>query len=247
MKSQKKFPLSKFFRRLFFTNVLLFIIPVFLGIFMFSFSSQIIEDLTLNSHLSILEQTKSVVDGRLEEIENIAYQIASNPEVQKLRNIYNPLHYTAICSVLDTKKALNYYQLTNNFIFDYYIFYENSGLVISPNIACPVEVFFGNYIKYPGMSDSEFRGYLLKRYSAREYICLDDLIIHNIPHNIVAYKRSLPYEINSSGILIVFFINAQQIKNLLEFKFMQQRVPWHQKTWIKSKEKNSLIWLNPMA
>lgn len=211
-----EFPIKKFFRRLFLTNVLLFIIPVILGTLMLQYSSSIIEKYALNSHLSILEQTSSIVEGKLEEIENIAYQIISNPKIQKLRHEDEPLHYTGVWNVLETKKALNYYQLTNNFIFDYFIVYENSELVISPNIAYPLDKFFNEYIKKPGLSGKDLNDYLLTNFNSRAYIYLDNLLVRDIPYDIVTYMRSLPYEINSSGIVAIFLIDALQIEKLLE-------------------------------
>lgn len=215
MKSQKNFPTSKFFKKLFFTNVSLFVIPIIIGVIIFNISSKTIEKQTLDSHISILEQTKNIIDGNLREIESIATQTISNPDILKLSSIQDPFRLTNICNILDTQKSYYNFKSTNDFLIDYFVVYKNSHLILSPTLIDTLDRFYINYIEYPHMSYEEFTELVLETFHVQSYLPMKNLKIRHMSYDVVAYMRSFPYSTDRTKIVTIFFIDAAKFKKFL--------------------------------
>jgi two-component system response regulator YesN len=198
------------FRNLIVSYLLILLIPFGIGSFVYLEAVHLVKEDALKNNLKILQQTKDILDVRLDEVEAISKQMAMNPKVISLMNVKqfkqgSPEYY----KVWELLNTIPKYDLTNKFLRDIYVLFRNNELVVTSSTSYPdSRSFYKQVFKGTEKDYEDFRSMLWGRGHQREYVAAG--------HNAIYYLQSIPLDVNKhfQG-MIMISINEHAIRNLL--------------------------------
>jgi len=193
---------------------IILIIPVIVGIIVYSKTVTIVKEEVTSNNVTLLEQSKSILDRRLAELDAIMQQIAASPKVSAFQGVTNPFIGANTYKVRETANELYNYGTSNNFMLGYYILYKNSGLVLSPNNAYKYSEFADQIYRENGMESEDWRSVMLGHFYQNEYIPAKEAVFKGRPTAVVHYVRSLGYPGYVNGVVLVL-IDNNEIQKLL--------------------------------
>ena len=123
---------------------------IFIGLFVFNYFSNILEEDIINSNQDMLMQVKNVVDMRLNEIKKISTQISSNSELTPYNIKKNA--YRAAKAMQELRKFFD----ANEFIYDISLYIHNDEYIYSPFTTYTPSRFFKLSYNYKFWNENDF-------------------------------------------------------------------------------------------
>lgn len=206
---------NKVFRTWIATNLLIFIIPIIVGEFVYYNSINTIKHEVENVHLASLQQCKILVDGKMEELKKIGNALAIDSKVQTLsyaNALYSPQNLYAINSI---QKDLKKYIISNSFIENIYIYFSSGQCLLSDN-----DIYTGNEIK-PFIEDVLMTGMPQWQKYINEVNSGNIRILkrnnQTSEKSLFVLFQSLTSDINSKspGVSMMVTINNEKLKDIL--------------------------------
>ncbi len=149
---KKRVPLFTFLG----TYLLILVIPISISILFYSRTLSIMYESTNDSNRRILQHASAVLNERIDEISVMANQIATNHFVMDFQGKTDPFQYPNSYSIIETRRNLPGYGTTNEFIFDYYIFFNKSNLVMNNQITYTYPQFYTIYMNFDSLSYTDW-------------------------------------------------------------------------------------------
>lgn len=208
------------FLRFLASYLILLIIPIIVGVYVYQGVYQIINDDIKNANLSILKQSRDIIDARLAEVDIMVKQLALNPKVLTLLNMDSLQEGSPdIYKVFDVKMDLSSYRITNSFIKEFYIYSRKSNVILSTYKAYTQEqLFYGYFMKYNNMSLEQWKENIVDKYHNNVYLPASPVILENREHSIIIYLQSIPLGYNKEfkGAIMVLIDEDTVQKSLKE-------------------------------
>ncbi|WP_299092271.1 hypothetical protein [uncultured Metabacillus sp.] len=133
------------FIKLLVSYLIVLLLPVVISIFLFNRIESIMVEHANNSNTAMLEQVKDVLDNRFKEVEQLSLQISFDQKLDRLMmNQQNISNYEYI----DYVKELNRYQTVSSYINDYYVYFSESDVLLSPKMKTNSSMFFNHIKRY---------------------------------------------------------------------------------------------------
>lgn len=107
------------------------IIPIAISCFAYFASIRIINEEVNKVQNASLEQLKSVIDGKLEEINRLGGILIFNQRVTKLAYLDGPLNTRDLITINEIQSDLAKFKVSNEFIDDIYIYLDNNDFFIT--------------------------------------------------------------------------------------------------------------------
>lgn len=210
---------SAIFKKFLFSYVVILLIPLFLATFAYNAATSVIEENAFDSNLTMLNQTRDIVDKHLKEIEEMMIQITFDSKMIGLLNISDPEEGSPeIYKLWEYARDIKTRTVTTNvFKSTFYIFLKNSNFIFShDDTYYGLEKFYNNVLTYNGMSVDEYRGTLFDEYNYKKFIPSHDVTINGNNTSAITYLSSLPL-VNGSKPqgAVVFIIDEQEIMKML--------------------------------
>ncbi|WP_240414630.1 helix-turn-helix domain-containing protein [Paenibacillus periandrae] len=197
------------FIRLLIPYILFLILPMIVGWIIYQKTIQTMEKEVTANHMNVLEQSKDILERRLEEISSIAQQLSVDTRIIQFQPVIDPFEGTNTYRVLDTNKSLYNYKLSNNFIFNYYVLFKNSGLVLTPGSSYSIKEFYENIAKYSRLDYTSWNKLMFDQYFTRKYIPSQEVMVNNTSYTMLTYIQSLGYPGNPQGAIAVMIDNRE--------------------------------------
>lgn len=99
-----------------------------IGYIVYRETIHVMEKDATENHRLVLEQSRDILERRMDEITSIGRQVAANTKVIQFMTVTDPFQGANTYSVLDTNKSLYDFKLSNNFVFNYYILFKIATL-----------------------------------------------------------------------------------------------------------------------
>ncbi len=146
--------------------VLIFMIPICLGLIFYSYSYRIIKDWVKVANTNLLQTIHGTCDSEYTHYKGILMQFALDADVQEmaalnkteLRKEYYKVHLLQQ-EILKQYDAIN---ITGNYCKDIFIYYENIDKIVSAQGTMALELYSELYCGTEGFSAEELREYLQK-------------------------------------------------------------------------------------
>ncbi|MEC0242374.1 cache domain-containing protein [Paenibacillus dokdonensis] len=208
------------------SNVVLLLIPVSMGAFLYTKVEESLENGANRSNQAMLEQLKLSLDSKLNEVDKLAQQIIFDPKLEYLLKLNedqnSPDRYKFIEFMRNT---LSRPGNITNFIQDYYVYFRNSDLVLKSGLLTDSRKFYDMYYSYQGMSYEQWREEILTSFHTMAYLPSATLLrraeydpmqsIEKTPLNVITFTQSLPgrdrKDITGSFVIL---IDESQIKEM---------------------------------
>ena len=134
------------------TYLLILVIPISISFLFYSRAVNIQYVSTSEENRNALEYAAVLLEERIEEISSMANQLATNHYVTNFQNQTAPFAYPNSYSILETRKNLPSYRNTNEFLYDYFIFFHKSQLVMNDHLTYTYPQFYDLYFSVDGIA-----------------------------------------------------------------------------------------------
>lgn len=204
----------RIFLRLLLSYMIILVIPISVWILTYVRTVSVVRDEVIHANLAILNQGKAVLDRRFDEIRQIVTQLLQDHKVDSFQYLREPFTGSNAYKVLDLEHNLHDYSISNNFISDYFIFFQNSDLVMSSNRTYKSSYFYSSYFQYGQMDYESWRQMMLAPYHQNEYFPAATVTIQGRQREMVVYAQSLGRPDRHHGAVMVL-IDDEEIRKLL--------------------------------
>ena len=209
------------------SHILILLIPLLVGSLALSEAERVVRTYATETNLSILEQTKDILDARTAEIKKMATLLALSPRVRSLADAKSPISNATYYAIWEMRRDLQPYQLTETFVTSFFIYFKNLDMIVSPYTAYPISSLYGHSFQYSNLSEAQWKYMLFNRHYAGEFLPVTPARYEGNNYSIIPYIQSLPMEqTDRSNAAIIMLIDAMQIRRLL------QRVKVYDQGWV---------------
>ncbi|MGM7719802.1 AraC family transcriptional regulator [Metabacillus sp. Hm71] len=202
------------FIKLLVSYLIVLLLPVIIGIFLFNRIESIMMEHANNSNTAMLEQVRDVLDNRFKEVEQLSLQISLDQKLDRLMmNQQNISNYEYI----DYVKELNRYQTVSSYINDYYVYFSESDVLLSPKMKTDSSVFFNHIKRYENSAYEEVMNNRLSGFHLNSYFPSEKVMMNSGQEHIITFIQSLPYgEISDVKGALMIHIDEHQIREMLQ-------------------------------
>lgn len=195
------------------------LVPIFLCLFIYMQTVDIMKKNAQQSNMAMLEQIKYILDERFMEIDNAITQLSDNPAVQRLQYVNNPLGGTDAFKVRFAIENLKQYMLRSSCIEEIYIYFSNSDIMISSGAAfIRLPLYYNESFKYGDLDYTAWHSKILQGFFRKDVFPATPTMQRNGKENsMILYMQSIPldnYKPPTSGNIIVM-IKESEINKLL--------------------------------
>ncbi|NOU89868.1 helix-turn-helix domain-containing protein [Paenibacillus sp. LMG 31460] len=203
------------FARILVPYLVFLMLPMIIGWVIYEKTTALIESEATASHMNLLEQSKDILDRRLEEIASITQQLAADTRIMRFQSVTDPFEGTNTYRILDTNKSLYDYRMSNNFIFNYYVLFKNSEMVLTPGASYSFQHFFDRVAHYSKHDYDSWYDFVAKQFHTRKTFASEEVIVQGVPYSMLTYMQSLGYPGNPQGAIAVM-IDQKEIQKLFQ-------------------------------
>lgn len=217
----KKYIHKSVFIKFIFSYAVMFIVPVLIGVILYGQIIGIMEDNANRSNVVMLEQLKQVVDSQLKEVNQLADDISLEPKLQSLLNDNELSSQTNAYNFFDFFKDLKKYFLHNKIIissiYDFYIYFYNSDVILTPSLKTDSEGFYHYIYNYQNVDYNHWMNDIVKGSHYKSYMPSMPVNDGTEVKNTITYTHSFPIgEKNHIKGTLVILIDVQQIKEIIK-------------------------------
>ncbi len=209
-------------RRIFFRFLVPYLLIIFIticiGYYTYNCTLSVLEQDAREMNLTILEQSCDVIDKYIAEMDRLVKNMTLCPQLNRILYMEKPFDSLDHYYVMDTQKNLESYGVLNDFIGLYYVYYQKSGIVMTPDTSyTDSEMFFEDYLKMEGLEYRNWLDSVLKKHKFQEFLPSSSVKINGVRKNYITYIQSIPLngsQDESKGSIVVL-INQTEIHKLL--------------------------------
>ncbi|WP_158289592.1 helix-turn-helix domain-containing protein [Paenibacillus flagellatus] len=202
------------FLTLWLSYIVILIIPVTVSAMLYASMEKTMVANASRSNLAMLEQVRQIVDNHLQEIDQMAVQIATHPKLQTLWTIEESEKYV---QYEEAVRALRNIRSGTGFIDDFYIHLRKQDTILTPTMKTDTETFFTQLYPFDDKSLDEVRSELLSGYHFKTFWPVTGVKENAVVKNVILTAVSLPLgEKENVWGTLVMMIQDQQIYDLLK-------------------------------
>lgn len=208
---------SPIFRSFLISYVLILFIPMVTGFISYYVSSDIIKSSSLEASAMMLNQSKDVLDRRMEEVENITRQLSLDQELNYVLNQQVDVDHYDVYALWKSWRNTAAYSLTNTFLEDFYIYLNNYHAIFTPSgVYVRPDDYFDLY-HYEDVNPIQWKQGLLGNIHRRETLPSKPFIGNGKKSNVITYLQSIPFDSfqHSLGTAVIL-IDENEIAKMLE-------------------------------
>ncbi|MFD2614937.1 helix-turn-helix domain-containing protein [Paenibacillus gansuensis] len=200
---------SKLFLKFIGSYLFILLIPLILAtVFIYRNAVTNLQSEIGQAHLNQLTQTKTVIDGRIKELNEIATRIAYDERLTRYK-VHDP--YDSRDSIL----ALNNYKATSSIIGELFLYYHQDDRIYSSKGMSNLQVFAGNYGFRNWKSDD-----LVKELNTAKFPSMRpaDVVVRNanLEQSMLVYNVPItPNSPNPHG-SVMYLIRESEVTGLIE-------------------------------
>ncbi len=210
--------------RFFLSYLLILSFPVMAGIFVYSKTINTFENETLSNNLSLVEQTRDLLDRRLQEVDAMSSQLMLNSYIKQFMYFKGPVQeIDNAYTMWDVWTNLPEFKVTNSFIYNYYIYFRNSNIIMSPEALYDVQEYYDHYFSYSNISFDEWKNTILLTYHLKNFLPLQQVTINKEStsnkksKSVVTYMQSINLDTNAQPIAtIVILIDGNEVQRIMK-------------------------------
>ena len=204
------------FLRFMISYLLILSIPLALSAYYYSEIISFMEEDVRERNLSLLDQTRDVMDTRLLEVNRLAMQIAMNSKVRELIRTDNIDNNNNYFKIWELSNELRLYKALSNYVSTFYIYYKNHNTIMSPVTAYSLSDFYPRFFQMDDLSAEDWNDKMLNEIYYGTYLPAATIKTGASTYRVIPYLQTINAESQTTyKATIIFFIDAKQINNLL--------------------------------
>lgn len=194
------------FSSLLISYVVTMVVTVCVGAIAYYGSLRVVEKDAEDINFSMLRQSSEVMDARLNEVEGLVDQLSFHPKINAFLNMTEAEedrdHYMAI----DTWNYVQSYRFTSRFIANFYIYFNNSRIIMSPaDMSRRMPMYYENMFRYKGMTFEQWSREFTDKFHNGEYVPAHSITINGRTDSYITYLQTVPlgFRNNFEGTIMV--------------------------------------------
>ncbi|MFC3769677.1 helix-turn-helix domain-containing protein [Paenibacillus sp. GCM10012303] len=202
------------FLTLWLSYIAILIIPVSVSFALYTSMEKTMVENASRSNLAMLEQVRQIVDNHLQEIEQIAVQIATHPKLQTLWTIRDSEKYI---QYEEAVRALMNIGKGSGFVDSFFIHMRDEDIILTSRVKTDAETYFTKLYPYADKTLEQVRSDLLSGYHFKTYWPVTAMLDGATRRNVIQSAVSLPLgEAENVWGTLIMTIGEEQIYNLLK-------------------------------
>lgn len=182
------------FKKYFIMYFFVLLLPMVICCSYYSYMLAVINHDDINTRKTELIHSASIFDTIVSEVNYLGDCLTSNVEVNHFKNLDNVMEYPNTYKIHELQEALPDLYLVNQAVYDYYIFFDKSEVVINKSIAYTYEQFYDLYLRKDNIED--FKKWSLDRTEeSKHYGFLPmeeyEIYVKKTKENLICYTRPL--------------------------------------------------------
>lgn len=208
---------SPLFRKFLISYLLVLFIPLITGFVTYGVSVNTIKSSSVEASTMLLNQTKDILDRRIEEVESFARQLAMNPDLNYLLSEVPENGDYSVYALWRAWRNTAAFGLTNNFLQDFYVYLKNSGVILTASSVFVRPDDYYDLSHFRDMGKKEWREEILDKVHQREILPSRPFVKNGRSTSVIAYMQSLPLDsLQHSLGTVVILIDESEMAKMLE-------------------------------
>ncbi|MDL2233121.1 AraC family transcriptional regulator [Ruminococcaceae bacterium OttesenSCG-928-L11] len=211
--------LQPIFRRFFVSYVIVLILPLIIGIVLYSRASDIVMRQSILLQQTMLEKTVAMMDQNISRSNELVLRFYFDEGIRGLSGVSgNSMKSSDIVAFLNAKKSINSYKVDNSFTNQFFIVFPESNVVLGKDIVNGnLEFFYENILRYEGMSYEEWMTELRK--CTGKIVWPSKLVRKNdVYSNMVTYLQPLDSNSAVPKGIVFFLFDEKMLAEALSVK-----------------------------
>ncbi|MCT4597195.1 MAG: AraC family transcriptional regulator [Vallitalea sp.] len=171
---------------------------------------------TIENQMSMLNNSKEVIDLRLQEVEGIGMEFFINPEYRNFILNADKMADENYYKYLEVWNKLKFKSFNNTFIFDYALYIPSINLILTPKqMSNKVDtLYYDAFLKYDNMDFKKWKENMSRNYKKGVYLPAHNVNIDNKDYSLVTFIQSLPIDSISNKAVLIVLINETEIQRM---------------------------------
>ncbi|MBU3156116.1 AraC family transcriptional regulator [Clostridium estertheticum] len=209
---------NKLFLKFIVPYIFILAVPLVMGFGVYRIAANIVKEDIKESNISMLNQSKNIVEKQLQQIDHLSVQLATNDKLVSLFDLKEPLLDSDYLKIKDVIEELNKYTSNMDYLSGYYIYLKNSNYIITQDTLYKADIYYNMVLKF---KDSEYKTWvnmLMSNHFAPEYVSLKSYDVKGLGSNNTNFIQSVPFGYNEKpmGAITISFEN-EKIKELISY------------------------------
>jgi len=199
-------------KKLFFKFILPYIfilaVPMLMSIGIYKIAASIVKEDIKQSNISMLNQSKNIVDEQLRGLDNLSLQLATNRKLDTLLELKEPFSATDYINISNVIEELNSYAGNMDYLDSYYIYLKNSNYIVTQGTLYKADLYYNSVLKFKPSKYEEWLNMLLSEHYDSKYVTLTDYDSQGLEPK-TSFIQSIPFNYKQppKGATIISFKN----------------------------------------
>jgi two-component system, response regulator YesN len=193
------------------------LVPIIASSFIYMRTFRVIDDGIKRVNESIMTHAVDTIDRRMAEIDSIVTTIAQSNAIQDFLRVPTPLDFYAYREMRRVWLSIPNYPLINDFIHDLYIYFHNSGIIMSDSF-CHIRLpfFYRGNLQFADMAFHEWKELFFGGFRNRTLLAATSIQGVGTDQPLFSYLQTIPneYARTNRGTILVL-IKKEQFERLL--------------------------------
>lgn len=209
---------NKLFFKFIVPYIFILAVPLVMGMGIYKIAANIVKEDIKQSNISMLNQSKNIVEKQLQQIDHLSIQLASNHKLSSLLDLKEPLLATDYLNISNVIKELNSYTSNMDYLDGYYIYLKNSDYIITQDTLYKADVYYNMVLKFKPSEYKKWLEMLMSDHYACEYVPLTSYDVKGLDSNRTNFLQSVPFGYNEKpkGAMTIAFKN-EKITELISY------------------------------
>lgn len=206
MKSKGKFKFNIVWR-IWIPYVMILVFALLIGLIVHARTVTVVEREIQKSNMNLLKQSMNTIDMRIDEVNARVRLLYDDPLVNQFREIEQPYKGANTYKLIKLRRYIYEHNMSNHFIFDYYIIFKKSNVVVGPYLTENLQTFYKDYYSVQNLSYEQWMQQMWHSYHNKDILPAQMSLYAHQPDSIIPYIQSLGYGDQSDAAILVLIKN----------------------------------------
>ncbi|MDQ0343163.1 helix-turn-helix domain-containing protein [Lederbergia wuyishanensis] len=183
----------RIFRKFLFSYLLILIIPLLASFLIYQINILKLKEKAIETSENLLYETINTIDQKNDDLGRLAYQLSLDLNVQTLMFQKSKDDANLVYDIYKVRNSISPYWFTNNSFRNFYIYFNNIDIIVSPESAYVRPKDFYALYSYKGLTFDEWNKMINQEHRSRYYLPSTTVRIGNNNESVITYVQSLPF------------------------------------------------------
>ena len=203
---------------LYLSYIILLLIPLIMGIIIYSYNLNIIQKETIRYNTLVLKNTMNILDMSMDDVESIVYNILKDRSIEAMMAPQVKNNASLAYDVSKLIKKLPPIFNGSKLIEDYYIYSKfNDYMFTYGKGFLNVKKYYDCYFKHGNLSYEDWYSTVLDTFRYKEVLPVDQIMVESKSKSRITYLHS--YQFHGTGEVagqIICYINEELIQQMMQ-------------------------------